>query len=139
MTDPPSVPAMNVYVKGSDVVIAVRDGEPLMRAAERLSYFWPTICHGQAECTACWIETDDPDAFEPPRPVELDGLTLFEGRSFYVDKNVRLACQARPLRDTVVVKRGVRLVTEVTEPRLSRTDIGPASGGDESDSPPAQG
>ncbi len=86
----------------------MRTGERLMGAAERLGYRWPTLCHGQAQCTACWIEVEDPEAFEPPAPLELEGLSLFDGRSFYAGKNIRLACQARPLRDTVVTKRGVQ-------------------------------
>lgn len=99
-----------VRVLPSDVVIDVAEGEALMTAAERAGYHWPTICHGQAECTACWIEVNDADAFERPAPLELGALTLFEGRSFYVGMNIRLACQARPLRDTTVTKRGVRPV-----------------------------
>jgi ferredoxin, 2Fe-2S len=106
VTDPE--PVARVRVAPSDVVIEVREGEPLMKAAERVGYHWPTICHGQAECTACWIEVDDSDAFEPPMPVELDALELFEGRSFYAGMHIRLACQARPRRDTTVTKRGVR-------------------------------
>jgi 2Fe-2S ferredoxin len=79
-----------------------------MAAAERQGYAWPTLCHGQAECTACWIEVADPEAFEPPTPLETEGLRLFDGRSFYAGKEIRLACQARPRRDTLVTKRGVR-------------------------------
>lgn len=109
MTDPQ--PVATVQVKPSNVRIDVRRGEPLMRAAERLGYHWPTICHGQAVCTACWIEVDEADAFEPAEPVELKGLELFEGRSFYAGKNIRLACQARPVGDTAVTKRGVRPVS----------------------------
>ncbi len=101
-------PVVSVRVEPSNAQITVRCGEQLMRAAERLGYHWPTICHGQAECTACWIEVDDNDAFEPPGPRELEALKLFEGRSFYAGKNIRLACQARPVSDTVVTKRGVR-------------------------------
>ena len=105
---PDSGPVVRVRVKPSGAVIEVRKGEPLMRAAERLGYHWPTICHRQAECTACWIEVDDPDAFEEPTSLELDGLKLFDGRSFYAGKNIRLACQAHPVCDTAVMKRGVR-------------------------------
>jgi 2Fe-2S ferredoxin len=79
-----------------------------MAAAERSGYAWPTLCHGQAQCTACWIEAEDPEAFEPPAALEVEGLRLFDGRSFYAGKDIRLACQARPLRDTVVTKRGVK-------------------------------
>jgi ferredoxin, 2Fe-2S len=106
-----SEPVVRVSVAPSEVVIEVRRREPLMRAAERLGYHWPTICHGQAECTACWIEVDDPGAFEAPTSLELDALRSFEGRSFYTGKSIRLACQARPLVDTRVTKRGVRPIT----------------------------
>jgi ferredoxin, 2Fe-2S len=87
----------------------VARGETLMHAAERLGYRWPTMCHGHATCTLCFIEVDDhPDAFEPPERLELEGLKLFAGRTFYEGRRLRLACQARPVADTVVTKRGVR-------------------------------
>jgi ferredoxin, 2Fe-2S len=131
-------PVVRVNVKPSDVIIEVREGEPLMRAAERLGYHWPTICHGQAECTACWIEIDEPGAFEVPTPIELDGLRLFEGRSFYAGKNVRLACQARPVCDTVVTKRGVRPVTTAVQaPLLGPRGTGRAPDGGAAGWPPA--
>ena len=96
----------------SGIEVEVRQGESLMRAAERLGLRWPTICHGHAECTVCCIVVDDdPAAFAPPAGPEIEGLKLFEGRSFYAGKAVRLACQARPVIDTVVVKRGVRWAT----------------------------
>ena len=100
--------AVTVLIEPLHVQIEVRRDEALMRAAERLGYHWPTLCHGQAECTVCWIEVEDADAFEPPGPLELQGLKLFEGRSFYAGKNIRLACQVRPVADTAVTKRGVR-------------------------------
>ena len=105
MSDPAE---RTVRVEPLGAELRVGEGERLMRAAERLGYRWPTLCHGQAACTACWIEVEEPEAFEPPAPLELKGLSLFDGRSFYEGKNVRLACQARPLRDTVVTKRGVQ-------------------------------
>lgn len=97
-----------VRVEPLGAEIPVGEGERLMAAAERQGYAWPTLCHGQAACTACWIEVEDPDAFEPPAPLEVKALGLFDGRSFYAGKEIRLACQARPRRDTVVTKRGVR-------------------------------
>jgi 2Fe-2S ferredoxin len=98
-----------VRVEPSGVSIEVREGETLMAAAERQGYRWPTICHGQAICTACCIVLDDNlEAFEPADQVELNGLELLRGRSFYEGKTVRLACQARVVASTVVTKRGVR-------------------------------
>jgi 2Fe-2S ferredoxin len=98
-----------VLVEPVGASIEVQPGETLMAAAERHGYRWPTICHGQAICTACaFVLEDSPDAFEPPEPLELKGLQNFAGRTYYRDKSVRLACQARPVSDTVVTKRGVR-------------------------------
>lgn len=106
--DPPPG-SLSVRVEPSGVTIEVRRGERLMAAAERQGYRWPTICHGQAICTACAIVLDDnTDAFEPPDAVELGGLALLEGRSFYEGKTVRLACQAKLVSSTTVTKRGVK-------------------------------
>jgi 2Fe-2S ferredoxin len=97
-----------VIVQPSGVAIQVEEGEDLMAAAQRAGYRWPTICHGQAECTVCFVVAEDPDAFCAPEPAELAGLELFAGRALYEGKVVRLACQARPCRDTTVTKRGVK-------------------------------
>ena len=97
------------------VELAVDEGETLMHAAERLGYRWPTMCHGQAVCTVCHIVVGDQnDAFEPPGPLELRGLAQFTGQTFYDGKILRLACQARPVADTTVTKRGVRLLPQGT-------------------------
>ena len=57
---------MVVRVEPSGALIGVRQGETLMAAAERQGYRWPTICHGQAVCTACCIVLDNNlEAFEP--------------------------------------------------------------------------
>ncbi len=106
MTPTAGEPTVRVEPLGAE--IPVREGEGLMGAAERLGYGWPTLCHGHAQCTACWIEVEDPEAFEPAAPLEVKALSLFDGRSFYAGKHIRLACQARPLRNTVVTKRGVK-------------------------------
>lgn len=98
-----------VRVEPSRISVRVRRGETLMAAAERQGYRWPTVCHGQGICTACHVVLpEDTGAFEPPGPVELTGLAQFAGRSFYEGKIVRLACQARPVGDATVVKRGVK-------------------------------
>jgi 2Fe-2S ferredoxin len=98
-----------VRVEPLGVDLEVDEGETLMHAAERLGYRWPTLCHGQAVCTLCVVAFDEePDAFDPPGPVELAALRLFADRSFYAGKVVRLACQVHVLQDTVVTKRGVR-------------------------------
>lgn len=95
-------------VQPSGVAIHVAEGETLMAAAERAGYRWPTICHGKGECTVCFVVTQDPAAFADPERVELAGLEMFAGRALYEGKVLRLACQARPSRDTTVTKRGVK-------------------------------
>jgi 2Fe-2S ferredoxin len=97
-----------VIVEPSGVAIQVEQGESLMTAAARAGYKWPTVCHGKAECTVCFVVADDPDAFIDPEPAELAGLEMFAGRAVYEGKVLRLACQARPRRDTTVTKRGVK-------------------------------
>jgi 2Fe-2S ferredoxin len=97
-----------VTVEPSGVAIHVEDGESLMAAAQRAGYRWPTICHGKAECTVCFVVAQDPNAFTDPEPVELAGLEMFAGRALYEGKVLRLACQACPRRDTKVTKRGVK-------------------------------
>ena len=98
-----------VRVEPANITIRVKPNESLMAAAERQGYHWPTICHGQAVCTACCIVLEgNAEAFEPPTPLEKQGLQLLAGRSFYEGKVVRLACQAHPITDTSVTKRGVR-------------------------------
>lgn len=107
---------MVVRVEPTGISFEVRHGETLMAAAERHGYRWPTICHGQAVCTACHIVLDrDVEAFEPAGPREQEALRLFDGRSYYKGKVVRLACQARPVADTAVTKRGVRAVAPPPE------------------------
>jgi ferredoxin, 2Fe-2S len=106
----PASDLITVRVEPAGVTIDVRPGETLMNAAERQGYRWPTLCHGQALCTACSIvlNEDNCDAFEAPEAIEQSGLALLTGRSFYKGKVVRLACQARPVAETAVIKRGVR-------------------------------
>jgi 2Fe-2S ferredoxin len=105
-----------VRVEPANVAIAVSSGESLMAAAERQGYHWPTICHGQAVCTACCIVLEgNAEAFVSPTPLEVQGLQLLAGRSFYEGKVVRLACQAHPVTDTTVTKRGVHPASASTD------------------------
>ncbi|MGH3560579.1 MAG: 2Fe-2S iron-sulfur cluster-binding protein [Mycobacterium sp.] len=100
-----------VRVEPAGIVIDVAHGETLMHAAERLGYRWPTSCHGEAKCTACFVVVEDGvERLEPARPLELAGLELFQGGSLYEGREVRLACQLRPRGDAIVFKRGVRPV-----------------------------
>jgi 2Fe-2S ferredoxin len=80
-----------------------------MAAAEQQGFFWPTICHGQAECQTCFFEViDGEDQLEEPNDLETRALAQFSGRSWYEGKIVRLACQARVHGDMTIHKPGVR-------------------------------
>jgi ferredoxin len=99
-----------VRVEPLGVDLEVDTGETLMHAAERLGYRWPTLCHGHAVCTMCFIAFDEePDAFEPAGPAELAALRVVGAQSSSAGKVLRLACQARVRGDTIVTKRGVRV------------------------------
>jgi ferredoxin, 2Fe-2S len=102
-----AVPVVRVEPLG--VEIDVDDGETLMAAAERAGFRWPTTCHGQAECTVCFVVVEQgADHFTSTEPRELAALGNVAGRSLYEGRTLRLACQARPTGDVVVRKRGVR-------------------------------
>ena len=47
-----------VEVWPSGVELAVRDGEDLFSAAQRLGYRWPTVCGGKATCRTCFVQVE---------------------------------------------------------------------------------
>lgn len=98
-----------VVVEPSGIVLEVRRDEPVMRAAERLGYTWPTTCHGEASCKVCVLEVrGDPEALAPMSRLERSALERTFPSMRRGDWPLRLACQATPVRDVVVFKRGVR-------------------------------
>ncbi|MFJ5263324.1 2Fe-2S iron-sulfur cluster-binding protein [Streptomyces sp. NPDC088387] len=106
-----------VRVLPLDLPLAVRPDETLMAAAQRHGYAWPTRCRGQALCTACLFEAYGPeDDFTPPGPAETQALETLKAFRDRREGRVRLGCQARPLCDTTVFKRGVRTETEPRRP-----------------------
>ncbi len=90
------------------VVFALEAGETLMAAAVRVGYYWPTICHGNAQCNRCVVRVIDGIGLVPPTAVELVGLRGVRWRNGIEDHAERLACQLRATGDAVVDKRGVR-------------------------------
>jgi 2Fe-2S ferredoxin len=110
-----------VIVEPKGTVLLVGESETIMGAAQRLGYQWPTVCGGEASCKACTCEVrSDPDALEQMSRLERTELE----RSFptlHRDRwPLRLACQAKPLADVTVFKRGVRL-----RPDAERHDADP--------------
>ena len=105
---PPQVVA-RVRVEPKGFVVEVRPGESLLAAAERRAFQWPTVCHGQADCTACYIEIlEGADAFGDIEALEREALERLPERRIRPEGAFRLACQVTPVGDAVVRKRGVR-------------------------------
>ena len=102
-------PVVHVTVEPLGAVLDVRPGETLIQAAWRHGYRWPTICGGGAACGLCYIElSEDDDSFIPPDADELSAMaTLLASMQPERRARCRLACCARPARDTTVRKRGV--------------------------------
>lgn len=99
----------SVRVEPLGVEIEVAEGESVMGAAQRQGYRWPTICGGQAECTACWVVVEEGEEHCPaPDAHEREKIAVIPARTLYEPKPARLACQLRPTGDLVVFKRGVK-------------------------------
>jgi ferredoxin, 2Fe-2S len=101
---------VQVRVEPSGVVVAVRPGEALMAAAERTGIRWPTICGGQAQCTACHVLVGEgAERLGPLEAEEARALAPLHHRyPVGGPATVRLACRARPTADVTVRKPGVR-------------------------------
>ncbi|MFF7602513.1 2Fe-2S iron-sulfur cluster-binding protein [Streptomyces mirabilis] len=103
------VPEIRVRVLPLNVELTVHPGESLMAAAQRVGYFWPTRCQGQALCTACLFEVvSGNEEFAPIEPLEqgaLESLSEFQAKR---ERPLRLGCQARPGGPAAVFKRGMK-------------------------------
>jgi 2Fe-2S ferredoxin len=109
----PDLPVVRVEPIGVD--IEVQPGETIIEAAWRLGYQWPTVCYGQAECTACLVEIvsgeEHLSLVGPDEQDALDNRILLGGRR---DRSrLRLACRAKPTGAVTVHKRGVRAPGQV--------------------------
>ena len=102
------VPALVRVVSETEIEFAVDDGESIMAAAQRCGWRWPTVCHGQGECTACWFEIlEGASNLDAPAGQELETLQLLP-RLARDTGTARLACQTTVRGDVVIRKRGVR-------------------------------
>jgi 2Fe-2S ferredoxin len=97
-----------VRVEPLGVDIEVQAGETLIDAAWREGYWWPTVCFGQAECTACHVVVRSGDA-------NLSEIGTEEARALQLLRtsasnlaDVRLACRLEVCGPVTVEKRGVR-------------------------------
>jgi len=100
---------VTVHIEPCGVDVEVGHGQSVMAAAEGLGLFWPTVCHGLAECHTCFFEViEGAEHLEPPDRPERTALQSFAGRSWYEGRTIRLACQARVRGSVTVRKPGVR-------------------------------
>jgi ferredoxin, 2Fe-2S len=100
------VPTVRVEPAGLEFEVAAT--ETMMEAALRHGYRWPTICGGQGQCRACFVEVlDGGDKFGPIGRCEAEGIQIL-AESGEDPATVRLACQARISGPVTVRKRGVR-------------------------------
>jgi ferredoxin, 2Fe-2S len=98
-----------VHVAPAGLDIEVDEGQSLMAAAVAQGIFWPTVCHGLAECHTCYFEViEGEEHCEPPGPLEQDALRHFSGSAFHQGRTIRLACQTRVSGPLTVRKPGVR-------------------------------
>jgi 2Fe-2S ferredoxin len=97
-----------ITVRPLGVTFLLHEGETLMAAAEREGYYWPTICHGNAQCNRCAVRVLEDDGLLPHSQTEMTGLRHVVWRGRDEDLRDRLACQLRANGRAVVEKRGVR-------------------------------
>jgi ferredoxin len=100
---------VTVHVEPGGLDVEVGEGQGVMAAAEGQAIFWPTACHGSAECQTCFFEViGGGEHLEPPNDFEESMLRQFAERTWYAGKVFRLACQARARGAVTVRKPGVR-------------------------------
>jgi ferredoxin len=85
-------------------------GETILDAAFRTGATWPTICYGQARCTACaLLLRDGHENAGPPGPVEEGVLRQITGkRRRWPAGDTRLACQLTVTGEVTVEKKGAK-------------------------------
>ena len=105
--DPGPAPSHSVRVDPSGVAIEVGSDENLLEAATRQGFSWPSVCHGLAECGACFVAVQEGvENLSPCTADEIERLSTMPQR---LQNTRRLACRVLITGDGVVVfKPGVR-------------------------------
>jgi len=92
--------------------IRVAEAETIFEAAWRNGYSWPTLCHGQAQCTFCCLEVES-GASHALEPEEEEQLVIDRIRQIRAsDAPFRLACRMKITGDVVVKKFGVTKISK---------------------------
>lgn len=111
MTDGPT--EHHIRVEPAGAVIGVGADEPVLTAAFREGYRWPSVCGGEAMCGTCFVKVTE-GAEHTSQVKDAEEFRLkFIGRGG--DPSIRLACQMRISGDVTVFKRGVRKLAPESE------------------------
>jgi len=107
MAPEPRGPVVHVVPIGID--LDLEPGETIIESAWRHGYDWPTICYGQAQCTACHVEVlSGAEHLAPVEAEERDALDHRLSVTGIADPTrIRLACRARATGEVTVRKVGV--------------------------------
>lgn len=94
-----------VRVEPLGIEVDVGDEESLLEGAIRAGLRWPSICHGQGQCTVCLVTVAaGANNLSQPQRAEIERLRD-SGR---YRPECRLACQLRVKGPATVIKQGVR-------------------------------
>jgi 2Fe-2S ferredoxin len=103
-----SVATRAVRVLPLDVNLELGPDETVIEAAWRSGYYWPTVCGGRAECTACHLYVEEgADRLVAPEAVERQMLGPLVAK-LKPSVPVRLACRLRVVGPVTVRKKSVR-------------------------------
>lgn len=100
--------ASTVTVQPGGINFDVADGETVIAAAWRNHYYWPTVCGGRGECTACHTVVEEgAEHAVPPGEAEVVMLRTVRATAD-ADRPVRLACQLQVTGPVTLRKKAVR-------------------------------
>jgi ferredoxin, 2Fe-2S len=99
-----------VRVEPAGFDLTVSPGETVLEAAFRAGVTWPTICYGQARCTACaLLVRDGHENAGPVGPTERGVLRqITRTRRQWPARDTRLACQLTVTGEVTVEKKGAK-------------------------------
>ncbi|HVV08107.1 2Fe-2S iron-sulfur cluster binding domain-containing protein [Amycolatopsis sp.] len=106
-----------VRVEPAGFELTVLPGETVLSAAFRAGVSWPTICYGQARCTACALLVREGHQHAGPiGETERGVLRQITGRRRqWSSRDTRLACRLTVTGAMTIEKKGAK----PTEPRSS--------------------
>lgn len=98
----------HVRVEPAGAEFGIRRGQTVFQAAEDAGIDWPTVCFGQARCTACALTMLAGHRNAGPVGQEEAGVLaqMASRKRRTTLRDVRLACRLTVSGDVVVAKRG---------------------------------